>query len=78
MPVQDAEIVAKNEPVTDAPKETVNNTEAPKPSPAQDLRDIQMLIVAGMFPGNVSPQVVKAYQLLEKMAQQIEADAKTK
>jgi hypothetical protein len=53
--------------------------EKPKVSPAQDLRNIQNLIVNGIFPGNVAPEVVKAYKLLEDMAQVVEkaaADAK--
>lgn len=49
---------------------------AAKPSPAQDLRNIQMLLVSGIFPGNVAPQVVAAYSLLEKMALKVEEDAK--
>lgn len=48
---------------------------APKPSPAQDLRDIQNLLLGGMFPGQVSPQVVKSFSLLETMAREIEAKA---
>lgn len=45
-------------------------------SPAQDLRDIQYLLLNGIFPGNVAPSVVKSYHLLEQMAQQVEAAAK--
>lgn len=62
--VQDAQIV-------DAPKQ-----DAPKPSPAQDLREIQALLVNGIFPGNVAPQVVKAFHMLEAMASKVELDAK--
>lgn len=60
-------------------KETPINTETPKPvvvSPAQDLRDIQYLLLNGIFPGNVAPSVVKSYHLLEQMAVQVEAVAK--
>jgi len=46
-----------------------------KASPAQDLRDIQNLLLGGIFPGNVSPAVVKAYQLLEAMARKVEQEA---
>lgn len=49
--------------------------EKPKESPAKDLREIQALIVNGIFPGNVAPQVIKAFQLLETMAAQVERDA---
>jgi hypothetical protein len=49
--------------------------EKPKVSPAQDLRNIQALIVNGIFPGNVAPEVVKAYQLLEQMALVVEKEA---
>ena len=58
---------------------TVPNVEA-KPaqpkvvSPAQDLRDIQALLVNGIFPGNVAPQIVKAFQMLESMAQLVEKE----
>lgn len=49
---------------------------APAPSkqasPAQELRDIQYLLLNGIFPGNVAPAVVKSYQLLETMAKNIE------
>jgi hypothetical protein len=51
---------------------------APKPSPAQDLRDIQALLANGIYPGNVAPAIVKAYQLLEKMAVEIEKNAESK
>jgi hypothetical protein len=66
--VQDAEIVPP----------TPVKAEAPKVSPAQDLREIQALIVNGIFPGNVAPQVVKAFQLLEHMCLQVEKDAASK
>lgn len=46
------------------------------PSPAQDLRDLQALLTNGIFPGNVAPAIVKAYNLIEKMAVQVEKDAK--
>lgn len=49
--------------------------EAPKPSAAQDLRNIQALLAGGIFPGNYAPQIVAAYQLLEKMASQVEMEA---
>lgn len=66
--------------------DTEVNTEVPKieapvaakPSPAQDLRDIQALVVNGIYPGNVAPSVVKAYQLLERMAVEIEKAAESK
>ncbi len=45
-------------------------------SPASDLRDIQSLLVMGIFPGQMAPAVVKSYQLLESMAQKVELDAK--
>jgi hypothetical protein len=65
--------VSKDTVVIDAPV-----AEKPKVSPAQDLRNIQALIVNGIFPGNVAPEVVKAYQLLEQMALVIEKDAASK
>jgi len=70
---QDAVIVEEKK--SDAPAAEAPKAEAQKPGPAQDLRNIQMLIVSGIFPGNVAPQVVSAYQLLEKMAQKVELDA---
>lgn len=69
MTVETPQNVSSSSPVTDASKETPVN----KPSPAQDLRDIQGLLVNGIFPGQVAPAVVKAYQLLEHMAKAIEA-----
>lgn len=68
----DVPVTQENNVVNTEPTQPVS---APKqaPSPAQDLRDIQMLLVQGIFPGQVAPAVVKAYQLLEKMAVQIEA-----
>lgn len=47
----------------------------PVPSPAEDLRHIQGLLAGGIFPGNMAPQVVKSWNLLEHMAQQIEKEA---
>lgn len=54
-------------------KENASQAQSKVASPAQDLRDIQYLLLNGIFPGNVAPAVVKAYQLLEKMSLQIEA-----
>jgi hypothetical protein len=59
------------EAVAEAPK-----PEAKKPSPAQDLRDLQALLVSGIYPGNVAPAIMRAYQLLEKMALEVESAAK--
>jgi len=59
-------------------KENVNPAdapEAPKKGPADDIRVIQALLANGIFPGNVAPQIVKAYQLLENMAVTIEKHA---
>ncbi len=67
--------------VTEAPVVEVPPTEAKKESkvsPAQDLRDIQYLLLNGIFPGNVAPAVVKAYTLLENMAKQVEASSEPK
>lgn len=51
--------------------------EAPKvESPAKDIREIQGLLVSGIYPGNVAPAIMRAYQLLEAMAQQIEKATK--
>lgn len=44
--------------------------------PADDLREIQMLLVRGQFPGEVAPMVVKGFQFLDKLASTIEASAK--
>lgn len=71
------EATAEN--VSTTPAESVTppvNTDkqaSPAVSPAQDLRNLQMLLVSGIFPGNVAPQVVAGYNLLEKMAIAIEA-----
>ena len=62
----------------ETPVETPNvvveekSVEAPKVSPAKDLRDIQNLLVCGIYPGQMAPQVVKSYQILEQMAKQVE------
>lgn len=74
--------VSTSEAVTDAPNLTQDNMQtktpvsAPKASPAQDLRNIQTLLVMGVYPGQAAPEICKAYQLLEKMAQKIENEAK--
>lgn len=65
----------ESNPVASGPKPS-NTSEAPKASPAQDLRDIQQLVVCGIFPGNMAPSVVKAYQLLDRMCVEIENSAK--
>lgn len=64
----------------EAPKTAIDGpvVEAKKVSPAQDLRDIQYLLLNGIFPGNVAPSVVKSYHLLEQMAVQVEKDAADK
>jgi hypothetical protein len=82
MTVESVENVSKTEAITDVPKLTENNTQpetpisAPKVSPAQDLRNIQTLLVMGVFPGQAAPEICKAYQLLESMAKKIEEGAK--
>lgn len=43
--------------------------------PAADIRDIQALLVNGIYPGQVAPQVVKSFQLLEQMAVEVEKAA---
>ncbi len=65
-------------PVIETPsKEEAKEAPAAKvASPAQDLRDIQGLLVMGIFPGQMAPAVVKAYQILEHMAQKVETEAK--
>jgi hypothetical protein len=62
--VVDAEVVGPKAP------------EATKVSPAKDLRNIQSLIANGIFIGNLAPEVVKAYNLLELMAAEVEKNAK--
>lgn len=52
--------------------QAVAASEAPKVSPAQELRDIQSLLVGGIFPGNMAPAVIKAFNLLDKMSVEIE------
>lgn len=61
-----------------SPEVTAAPADAKKASPAQDLRDIQMLLVGGIFPGNMAPMVVKAYNMLEAMAKQVEASVESK
>jgi hypothetical protein len=85
MTVETPENVSSSEPVVVAPELTQTNTtpdtakntpEVPKLGPAQDLRNIQTLLVMGQFPGQAAPEVCKAYQLLEAMAKKIEEGAK--
>jgi len=79
MTVETPENVSKTEPVMLSEEKTSNNTEQPKAeskpkvSPAQDLRNIQQLLVLGIFPGQAAPEICKAYQLLEAMAKKVEA-----
>jgi hypothetical protein len=64
-------------PVVDGNVKEGIKVEAPKvESPAKDLREIQALIVNGIFPGNVAPQVVKAFHMLESMASKVELEYK--
>lgn len=73
-------------PVVETPQNQAEDVkDVPKPentpkqaSPAQDLREIQQLLVMGIFPGQMAPSVVKAYQLLEAMAKGVEAQAEAK
>lgn len=68
--------VNQSETVKDKTPENNSATQGvQKPSPAQDLRDIQALVVTGIYPGNMAPAVVKAYQLLEAMAREVEGKA---
>jgi hypothetical protein len=54
-----------------------SNPGAPQanPGPAAELRNIQMLLVNGLFPGAMSPQVAKSFHLLEQMALKLEKEA---
>lgn len=61
-----------SESVIEVPVEEKKEAPVAKASPAQDLRDIQNLLVGGIFPGNMAPMVVKSYTLLDNMAKQIE------
>jgi hypothetical protein len=70
----DTPVVAEEVKAEEAKAEE-SKVEAPKESPAKDIREIQYLLVNGIYPGNVAPQVVKAYQLLDKMAVEIEKNA---
>lgn len=65
-------------PVSPATDSTPSAATPSKVSPAQDLRDIQMLLVGGIYPGNMAPMVVKAYNMLEVMAKQVEASVESK
>jgi hypothetical protein len=49
---------------------------AAKPGPAHELRQAQALLAGGLFPGQMAPAVVSAFQTLGKIADKIEADAK--
>lgn len=69
---------ASASPVAEQPvesQEKAPTAQATKPGPADDIRNIQMLLINGIFPGNVAPQVVQAYKTLESMAVKLEADA---
>jgi hypothetical protein len=78
MTVESVENVSTSSDVPVKENLTSNNTEKPKVSPAQDLRNIQALLVNGIFPGQMAPQVVQSFQLLEKMAVEIEKQQESK
>jgi hypothetical protein len=59
----------------DVKTETKAENVTKQKSPAQDLREIQQLLVMGIFPGQMSPAVVKGFQLLEAMAKGVEAQS---
>ena len=64
--------------VPETPEAPTSAAAPSKVSPAQDLRDIQMLLVSGIYPGNAAPAIVKAYQMLEMMAKQVETSSESK
>ena len=71
--VVEAEVVAKPTPATeDTKSDTAGRAAAPVRCPADDLREIQNLLVNGMFPGNMAPAVHKAFLLLDNMAKGVE------
>lgn len=45
---------------------------APKPSPANDLRIIQTLLLEGTFAGKYAGMVLASFKLLDHMATQVE------
>jgi hypothetical protein len=69
-----ADSPSKVESAAPAPEAKVSPT--PEVSPAQDLKEIQNLLVCGIFPGQMAPSVVKAYSLLQKMVENIESQNK--
>lgn len=62
-------------PVAEAPVSPSPVPSAVKPGPADDLRNIQALLVNGMFPGSIAPQIMRSFNILEQMAQKIEKEA---
>lgn len=69
---------APETPQNQAIKDNSSQPAPTPPGPASDLRDIQALLVGGIFPGNLAPAVIKAYNLLEKMARALEEEFKAK
>lgn len=63
------------ESTAEAPKAEASAPAQPVRGPAHDLREIQNLLLGGIFPGNVAPAVITAYKLLDDMAKRIEDDA---
>lgn len=60
------------------PVQEVVQAQTPKEekSPAQDLKEIQNLLVMGIYPGNMAPAICKAHALLQHMVDKVELDAK--
>ncbi len=64
-----AEVVA---PIVEEGIKDVKAVVEKAPSPAEDLRNFQGLLLSGIFPGQVSPQVVKSYNLIDRIAKAVE------
>jgi len=72
--VQDAETITPRA----ATAEEAKAIEAAKnePGPAHELRQAQALIAGGLYPGQMAPAIVAAFNHIGKLAEKIELDYK--
>ncbi len=71
--IQDAQIIEPRPASVDEAKAV---EAAKEPGPAHEIRQAQALLAGGLFPGQMAPAIVSAFQTLGKIADKIELDAK--
>lgn len=74
--IENTPVESKAEALPEAPKEASEQVKAQVQQSLSDpIRRVQMLLVKGSYPGELALEVVNAWNLLDKIAKDVEAKA---